>query len=360
VEQLLSWEKQKMNRGSRFGILLIILLAGTMVGLWLAGVFKTKPLLLKGTVVTGDPDPRRQLPVSDAHIAIRLAPAVPSSDLSRLFSLDQAGSTPLAEATSDSRGYFVLTLPRDIRRGRSVVFEITHPAYQALRLNDYVGDQLYVLRMEALRPRTTPQPAGPAVTIGNVLVRYSVKSITPASVGSAARTFEVVNKGNVPCNGRSPCSPDGRWKAAIGSISLDAGPGNEFHNARASCIAGPCPFTRLDDRELAGGGPKISVSARNWSDTAVFLVEAEVVHPMISQVVRESHPFVLGRALNFTVPSTAEGITLQAELNGETIVFPLGPALILDWADCTAQVDAQRNQAYRCELKAGYRFGRSS
>jgi hypothetical protein len=353
--------EEQMNRGSRIGIVVgILLLGGIVAGVWLSGVFKTKSLVLKGAVITNDADPRRQLPVADAHIAIRLSSAVSPSDLSRLFSIESAGSAPLAEATSDNAGYFTLTLPRDIRRGRSVTFEITHAAYQPLLVKDYVGDQLYVLHMDVLRRGAAPQPAGPEVTIGNVLVRYSVKSVTPANVGSAARTFEVVNKGNVPCNGHDPCSPDGKWKAATGSISLEAGPGNEFHNARASCIAGPCPFTKIDDRELSAGGPAISVSARNWSDTAVFLVEAEVVHPMVSDVVRESHPFVLGRALNFTVPATAEGITLQAELNGETIVFPLGPALILDWADCTAQADAQKNKAYRCELKPGYRFGRSS
>lgn len=350
-----------MTRGSRIGIVVAILLvAAAVIGVWLSGVLKTKPLVLKGAVITNDTDPRRQLPVAGARVSIRLSSSVPPSDLSRLFSIESAGSAPLAVATSDNAGYFALTLPRDIRRGRSVTFEISHPSYQPLRVNDYVGDQLYVLRMEPERRGSIPKPSGPEVTIGNVIVRYSVKNISPANVGSAARTFEVVNKGNLPCDGHGPCSPDGKWKAATGSISLDAGPGNEFHNARASCIAGPCPFTHIDDRQLSAGGPTISVSARDWSDTAVFLVEAEVVHPMISDTVRESHPFVLGRALNFTVPATAEGITLQAELNGETIVFPLGPALIVDWADCTAQTDAQKNKAYRCELKPGYRFGRSS
>jgi hypothetical protein len=352
---------EQMSRGSRIGVVAgILLLAGTIAGVWFSGVLKTKPLVLKGAVITKDSDPRRQLPVAGARVSIRLASSVPPSDLSRLFSIESAGSTPLAVAQTDNAGYFSLTLPRDIRRGRSVTFEISHGSYQPLRINDYVGDQLYILRMEPERRGSIPQPSGPEITIGNVIVRYSVKNINPANVGSAARTFEVVNKGNVPCNGHAPCSPDGKWKAATGSISLEAGPGNEFHNARASCIAGPCPFTHIDDRQLSAGGPTISVSARDWSDTAVFLVEAEVVHPMISDTVRESHPFVLGRALNFTVPATAEGITLQAELNGETIVFPLGPALILAWADCTAQVDAQNNKAYRCELKPGYRFGRPS
>jgi hypothetical protein len=350
-----------MNRRSRIGVVVgILLLAGAIAGVWLSGVFKTKPLVLKGAVITNDTDPRRQLPVAGARVSIRLSSSVPPSDLSRLFSVETAGSAPLAEATSDNSGYFALILPRDIRRGRSVTFEISHASYQPIRVNDYVGDQLYVLRLELLRRGSTPQPSGPEITIGNVIIRYSVKNIHPASVGSAARTFEVVNRGNIPCNGHAPCSPDGKWKASTGSITLEAGVGNEFQNARASCIAGPCPFTLIDDRQLSVGGPTISVSARDWSDTAVFLVEAEVVHPMISDVVRESHPFILGRALNFTVPATAEGITLQAELNGETIVFPLGPALILAWADCTVQMDPQKNKAYRCELKPGFRFGRSS
>lgn len=346
-----------MKRGAKI-LVGIVVLAVVGAGVYLAGVFQTKPLTLKGAVVTSDSDPRRQQPVSDAHIVVRLASS--GGETSGLFSLTGASqASPLAEATSDNEGSFTLKLPKDIRRGRRITFELTHGDYRKLTVNDYVGDQLYVLSMEPTRRDTNLPSNQPQITIGNVLVRYSAKATTAANIGSAAKTFEVENRGNVPCNGHNPCSPDGKWKAAVGSVSLDAGAGNEFRNARASCIAGPCPFTKIDDRGLSAGGPTISVTARNWSDTAVFLVEAEVVHPMSSNIVRESHPFVLGRALNFTVPATAEGITLQAELNGETIVFPLGPALILSWADCTSSVDNQRNKAYRCELKPNYRFNRS-
>lgn len=338
-------------------IVVVLLLAAALVVVWVSGVFQKKSLVLKGAVITQNPDPRRQQPVSGAQISVRLLSA--ASDLSSLFS-SQPTEAPLAEAVSDNSGFFTITLPKDIRRGRTIVFEVRHSDYQTLTTKDYVKDQLYILRLDPVRPSNIPEPRGPEVIISNVLVRYSAKSISAANVGSAARTFEVVNQGNVPCNGKKPCSPDGQWKAATGSVTLDAGPGNEFRNPRASCIAGPCPFTRIDTPDVTNNGQTITVSAHAWSDTAVFLVEAEVVHPMVADIVRESHPFVLGRALNFTVPSTAEGITLQAELNGETIVFPLGPALILDWADCTSQADAQKNKAYRCELKPGFRFGRSS
>jgi hypothetical protein len=100
----------------------------------------------------------------------------------------------------------------------------------------------------------------------------------------------------------------------------------------------------------------MTVSATNWSDTATFLVEAEVVHPMMSDVVRNSYPVIFGDALNFTLPPAAEGISIQAELNGETIVFPLGPALILSWADCNARANQDRTRVYRCELKPGYQW----
>jgi len=346
-----------MRRRSKVVVILLIL-AVAAAGVYFAGVFKTKALTLKGAVITRDPDPRRQLPVSDAHVIVRLASG--GSEVTSLFSISNPGKQlPLAEAIADNSGFFSLKLPKDIRRGRAIRFEVSQGEYRQLAVNDYVGDQLYVLPMEPLRRDTPAQSKQPDITIGNVLVRYSAKTTTAANIGSAAKTLEVVNQGNVPCNGHDPCSPDGKWKAAVGSVTLDAGSGNEFRNARASCIAGPCPFTKIDDRGLSNGGPTISVSARNWSDTAVFLVEAEVVHPMVSDIARESHPYVLGRALNFTVPATAEGITLQAELNGETIVFPLGPALILSWADCTSRVDSQKNKAYRCELKPNYRFNQS-
>jgi hypothetical protein len=166
----------------------------------------------------------------------------------------------------------------------------------------------------------------------------------------------VQNTGNVPCGERPPCSPDGKWKAAMGSITLDAGAGDQFRNVRASCIAGPCPFTKITPSDLQQAGNTLTVSATVWSDTATFLVEAELAHPMISDLVRNSYPVIFGDALNFTLPPAAEGVSLEAELNGENIVFPLGPDLILSWADCNARTNPDQTRVYRCTLKPGYRW----
>ena len=100
----------------------------------------------------------------------------------------------------------------------------------------------------------------------------------------------------------------------------------------------------------------MTVSARNWSDTATFLLEAEVFRPMVSDMVRTSHPVKFGQALNFTVPGSAEGVSIQAEINGETITFPFGPNLYLSWADCNSRVNKDQTKVYRCELKPGYKF----
>jgi hypothetical protein len=213
-------------------------------------------------------------------------------------------------------------------------------------------------------PANAPSPAStraarpPATLVANIRVRYTINTRAQTNVGSATQTFQVVNKGNVPCDHKSPCSPDGKWKAASKTVTLDAGADNSYGNVSASCIAGPCPFTRINSNGFIHGGRSISVSALNWSDTATFLMEAEVYHTAINSEVRELYPVIFGQTLNFTLPPTQEGVSLEAEIDGAPMVFPLGPNPSLSWATCnvrTGQEEAQTT-VYRCELKPGYRF----
>jgi hypothetical protein len=296
-----------------------------------------KPLRLKGAVVVQDADERKRVPIADVSVAV-------SSDVG------------IVRATSDSSGFFTMLLPVPLRRGRAITFQLRHRDYKPLDLPEYVADKLYIAQMVPLVQSTATPTNRPATTVANLRIRYSIKAMTAVNIGSAVKTFEVQNSGNIPCKGQNVCSPDGVWKAAIGSASLDAGTGNEFRNARVSCIAGPCPFTRIEKDGFTMGGQKIMASARGWSDTATFLLEAEVFHPMVSEVVHESHPVIFGRGLNFTLPATAEGVCIQADLAGETIIFPLGPALFLSWANCNTAVNRNQTKVYRCELKPDYQF----
>jgi hypothetical protein len=292
---------------------------------------------LQGAVIVQDTDPRKELPISDVEVVLEHA----------LVKMT---------AKSDVTGLFRIAFPRGVRRGDPATLHFRHSGYRDLEAKDFVGDKLYIARMTPLTTAPSRAAGEPEVKVSNVRVRFSIKNMTEVNIGSAVKIFEVANKGNIPCKGEHPCSPDGKWKAAIGAASLDAGTGNEFRDARASCIAGPCPFTRIEADRFSQGGQTIMVSARNWSDTATFLLEAEVFHPMASELIHESYPVIFGDSLNFTLPASAEGVNMEADMDGQTIIFPIGPSLFLSWAGCTARVNPDQTRVYRCELKPGYRF----
>jgi hypothetical protein len=321
--------------------------AGFVVGLSLRThrlqVISVRRLVpIEGAVIQHDADTKNELPIAD--VVITASDGVVS-----------------ATTSSDAAGHFKLVLQRGVLSGEPVEVTLRHLDYEPLAFEVQTGrlmipDKLYVAAMVPLPPKTAAR-FGRESVVANIRVRYTLNSRTETNVGSAVRTFQVVNQGNVPCGGHPPCSPDKKWKAATASATLDAGADNFFSNIRASCIAGPCPFTRIDSSGFVQGGRNISVSATNWSDTATFLLEAEVYHSAIRSNVRELYPVIFGRTLNFTLPPTQEGVSLEAELDGSPMVFPLGPALNLSWATCTVRTDTkEKTTVYGCELKPGYRF----
>jgi len=300
-------------------------------------VHKRQRIAIQGSVIRQDTDPGKQSPVAGVQITATTG-----------FTIDQT--------TSDASGYFRVLLPRGFRRHQSVTLQFRHAEYQPMEVKEKVSDQLFVIHLQPIASSRPPEPDHPTVFVSNVRIRYSVKTMTEPDVGSAVKTLQIANVGNVPCQGRHPCSPDGDWKATIASTSIDAGDGNQFRNARVSCIAGPCPFTRIEVENLSNGGRILNVSARAWSDTVTFLLEAEVVHPMVSDIVRESYPLIFGQALSFSLPATAEGPSVEAEINGEAIIFPLGPDLYLSWAQCNLGTSKDLSKVYRCELRPKCRF----
>ncbi len=293
-----------------------------------------RPITIVGAVTIQDADAKQELPIADVEISA-------------------ASGAGRSSVRSDVSGLFALTLTKWVRKGQPIVLTFRHDGYEPLDLKEVVDSRLYVVRLAPLVKKTQNVPT---VTIGNVRVRYSIKATRTLDVGSAVKVFEVENKGNIPCKGRHPCSPDGKWKAALDSTSLDAGPGNQFRDVRVSCIAGPCPFTRIESTDFSQPSQTITARARAWSDTATFLVEAEVVHVMQSDIDHQSYPVIFGPGLNFALPADAEGISVQADVSGETVIFPLGPDLFLSWATCETRPDQDKSTIYRCVLKPGYVF----
>jgi hypothetical protein len=319
-------------------MVLVTVIAVTLAAVYLLRTRKVSPeLSLQGAVIRQDSDLRKETPIANVEISA-------------------ASVFAASECKSDSSGFFRLVLPAGMAPGQRLTLLFRHPDYQAVALNAIADNRIYVAHMAPVSHDTAAPVQHPEVVISDVGVRYAVKATAIMSVGSVVKTFQVVNTGNVPCHAQTPCSPDHRWKASIGSISLDAGQDSEFQNVRVSCIAGPCPFTTIESRNFSNDGRTVKVSALDWSDTATFLLEAEVVRSMVSAVVREFYPVSFGEALNFTVPMGAERVYIEAELNGKPLVFPMGPDLLLDWADCSASVSRGQAKVFRCELKPGFRF----
>lgn len=296
-----------------------------------------QPLSLTGVTLIQDSDPRKQHPIPGVEIAAT------------------NGITTL-HAVTDAAGFFTLTLPPvpDQKLPLPAKLSFTAKGYLPSEISNATGDQLYLSYLEpAVAPIVSLK--GEVKTLSNVRVRYSEKAQIVNNTGSLVKTFEVVNTGNVPCKSHSPCSPDGKWKAKLGSFAAE-GHGQEFRRARLSCIAGPCPFTRIEPQTVLADGDKLNIAVLNWSDTTTFLLEAEVSQAIISDMIRESYPATFGSSMNFTLPASAEGPSIEAEVNGQDIVFPLGPALIVSWGTCSMKVTKDHTKLYRCDLKPGYAF----
>jgi hypothetical protein len=333
-----------MLQGRKAIVWTIVASLGSLIGIFLGISFfrnyKTRPIQLRGAVIKQDNDPIKQSPIMDVEIT-------------------EANGLASSSTKSNFTGYFTLPLLREVDQNDSVTLRFIHPDYVPLDLTELVSNKLTIVHLVPIHKETEEaavQPNHPTITVANIRIRYSTESTAQENIGTGVKTFQIQNVGNTPCLNSSPCSPDGKWKAAINSESLDAGEGSVFRNARVSCIAGPCPFTRIEYDGFSQGGRNIKVSVRNWSDTTTFLFQAEVFRPQISDIVRMTYPIILGTSLNFTLPPTAEGPSVEAELNGENIIFPLGPIPVLSWADCNVSVAKDQAKFYRCELNSGYRF----
>ena len=293
---------------------------------------------IEGAAITGSDNPHRQAPIPNVDITA-------------------TASGYSTSAKSQISGFFRLPLASEWKAGQSVTLTFRADNFQPLQQTVVPGTDLIIARLIPLEPGQQPnKQTGTATSITNVRVRYSTEFITTTNVGSIAPTLDIPNVGNTLCGAGATCSPDGKWKAAIGMKTLDAGEDNEYINTRVSCIAGPCPFTQIMDNRYAKPARVIRFNIKNWSDTTTFLIEAEVSRTQRSNFVREAYPAIFGQAMTFTLPPGAQGLSILADLNGHPIVFPIGPALRLSWAVCNVETSPDGSKLFRCELKPGYRF----
>jgi hypothetical protein len=120
-----------------------------------------------------------------------------------------------ATTQSDAAGHFKLVVKKRVLSEQPITVAFRHPRYEPLDLIVQTGrlgtkPQLYVAAMVPVVPKTTVRSTRPAKQVANIRVRYTINSRTDANVGFEVKTFQVVNKGDVPCDHQSPCSPDGK------------------------------------------------------------------------------------------------------------------------------------------------------
>ena len=324
-------------------VLIAVVSIGIAIGVARKGVPRLNPpITLEGSVLRQDADPTKRTPLPEVTVIATRA------------------QTEVIQKT-DPTGYFNVAFSGGIESGADLTLTFVKTGYKTIQMTpSNPGDQLYVVQMEPVAAPAQPRTAREQVpakitTIKDVRVRYSVRDESTISVGAIAKEFMAPNKGNIPCRNLKPCSPDGKWKATLTILPIDTDPGNEFRNIRVSCIAGPCHFLKLD-HPLVEHSTKLKISVLNWSDTAAFLVEADVVRTMVANIVRRSYPFTLGNTMNFALPPSSEAVSIEASLDGKQIVFPLGPTPNLSWADCNVDASTEGDKTYRCQLKPGYEF----
>lgn len=318
---------------------IVVLVLTAAAGIFITTiVVKNRSITLRGAVIQKSDVPAREVPIAGVQVTATDGPLV-------------------VKTQTDTAGAFAVTVRRSVIRRHPLTLDFTHAAYQPAQIFDPTGNRLYIVAMIPVpMPPVPPEAEHPLVRIGNISVRYTLKTEEVVDVGSGVKTFEIVNKGDVPCNGHPPCSPDGKWRAALGSASLDAGPQNEFRDGRVSCIAGPCPFTKIVQDDFSHGGRVISVTVLDWSDTTTFLLQAEAVRHVLSDSTQKSFPVIFDRTLSFSLPGSAQGTCIEAEVDGMPIVFPILPNLSVGWAECQEQNEPGNNELVRCELKPGYAF----
>ena len=104
----------------------LAVLAAAVAGLPISGWSRptvTQPTFIRGAVVEQEPEPAKQLPISDVDI---------TAD----------GNTAVSRATSDSSGFFSLSLRPEVKPGTPISLKFRSADYKPLDLNVVAGDEI--------------------------------------------------------------------------------------------------------------------------------------------------------------------------------------------------------------------------
>ena len=208
-----------------------------------SGPTTPEKIILEGVVMRDEANPEKRFPISNVIVS----------------ATDGLGGS--AATTAD--GMFRLELKPEAKGGAQIALNFKHPDYQERDVIQAIGQGVpYIFYMwPSQYAATTP----------------GARVIPAFYAPVVSRTFQIPNRGSVRCNNQQPCSPDGKWKAALASATIDAGPGHVFISGRADCVAGPCPWSAVETKGFPQIGQRtINVSVRAWSDTVTYRLSGEI------------------------------------------------------------------------------------
>ena len=145
---IMKFDMVKMSQRSKVSLwILVAALVGTAVVLIDKGF---RPRLVKsivGSVLTQDPDPRKQAPIPNVEVT-----AVGGA----------------AEARSDSSGFFRLNLRTGIWQGMTLSLKFRHPDYKPLDITGQFADAICVARMVPRAGGQRAEAGGPEVLLSDI------------------------------------------------------------------------------------------------------------------------------------------------------------------------------------------------
>src|SRR6185437_15315947 len=178
----------------------VLAAAAVLIAVIVARMQRWRPrnLTIQGAVVRSRPEPGKQSPIGGVTVT----------------ATDGMMTTT---AKSDSSGYFQLRFRAKLWPGHVLQMEFRKPEFKDSNLTVPLtyrssSDRLFIAALEPIVPEKDEVTGKKLTVVSNVRVRFTENVEGDDNIGSAVKTFQVVNKGNVPCNRQAPCSPDGRWK----------------------------------------------------------------------------------------------------------------------------------------------------
>ena len=98
-------------------------------------------------------------------------------------------------------------------------------------------------------------------------------------IRKAEATLVTENRDGIKCNGRTPCSPDGNWFAALATLLVKAAPGQELRGPDLACSGNACPWRADLSVGVSPDAHEATARVLTWSLPVTLKLTVEVWGP---------------------------------------------------------------------------------